>query len=250
MFSANRKPAIAAGQALRQLDEFAIHTITSLGEELVSLILFGDLARPGEFDSQRSEINLLLVLRNMSTKLLDSVTPALTTLRKKLHCSVMTLTEDDLRQSCDVFPVRFVDMQEHHRLLYGKDVLSTLTISDTHLRLRCEQELKNLMIRLRLRYLTEAGNERKLNDVLQENARGVLRLLAVALSLKTEFTPEDEQELLQACEQQFDLQCDVLRTLLHANAHSPADTTVDLYDQFMALVHDAAIAVDRLDSIP
>ena len=45
------------------------------------------------------------------------------------------------------------DMQQDYILLCGQDVMKDLTIKRDHLRLRCEQEIKNLMLRLRSSYL-------------------------------------------------------------------------------------------------
>ncbi len=140
-------------KVLRVLETLRDRLQSELGDDLISLSAYGDFVKLGEYDPSRSEVNLMLVLADISTPVLDRIVDAISTAKRKVRLAVMTLTEEDLVQSCDVFPIKFVDMQENHRLICGRDVLSDLKIADDHLRLRCEQELKNLMIRLRAIYL-------------------------------------------------------------------------------------------------
>ena len=37
------------------------------------------------------------------------------------------MTEEELSRSSDVFTIELMDMQQHHRIAYGEDVLSTIT---------------------------------------------------------------------------------------------------------------------------
>ena len=40
--------------------------------------------------------------------------------------SVMLLSEDNMRRSTDVFPIKFTDIQQFHHVLAGREVLSDL----------------------------------------------------------------------------------------------------------------------------
>jgi hypothetical protein len=223
---------------------------SELGDGLISLIAYGDFVKPGDYDPRRSEVNLMLVLADISTPVLDRIVDAISTAKRKVRLAVMTLTEEDLVQSCDVFPVKFVDMQEHHRLICGRDVLGDLKIADDHLRLRCEQELKNLMIRLRASYLNQAKKPAALRTVMTDSVGPLLGLLTIGLTLKTGISPEENGEILAACREEFGLDLSVLQTVLdvrHGSSVLPLTEVPTVYNGYMKAVHDAATAIDRLE---
>ncbi len=241
----------APEQVLRVLETLRDRLQSELGDDLICLSAYGDFVKPGEYDPRRSEVNLMLVLAGISTPVLDRLVDAIATAKRKVRIAVMILTEEDLVQSCDVFPIKFVDMQEHHRLICGRDVLSDLKIADDHLRLRCEQELKNLMIRLRAIYLSRAKKFDLLRDAMTESIGSLLRLLAIGLTLKTGISPEESDEILAASREEFGLDVNVLQTVLDARRRSSVLDGTEVpavFNNYMRAVHDAATAIDRLEA--
>lgn len=250
MLSFSRSQSTDPKQVLRVLEELRNRLQADLGDGLVSLIAYGDFVRPGEYDPGRSDVNLMLVLADISTPVLDRIADAISAAKRKVRLTLMTLTEQELVQSCDVFPIKFVNMQEHHRLICGRDVLSELKIADDHLRLRCEQELKNLMIRLRASYLNQAKKPAALRTVMTDSVGPLLGLLTIGLTLRTGISPEDADEILAACHEEFGVDVAVLKTVLDVR-HSSSELTVaevpTVYNDYMKAVHDAANAIDRMD---
>jgi hypothetical protein len=61
----------------------------------------------------------------------------------------LLLTEEEVRSSADSFPMEFHDMQEHRRVLFGKDVIADLRIDQSFYRAQVEHELRAKLIRLR-----------------------------------------------------------------------------------------------------
>jgi len=231
---------------LQTLDQLREKLTTALNSRLSSLVLFGDFVRPQAFVPGQSKIELLMVLESVSTAVLDLAVEPIEWAKGRIPLSVMTLTKDDLRGSCDVFPIRFVDMREHHRLLAGRDVLADLVIADDHLRLRCEQELKNLMIRMRRTYLQGSRDPRALSAAMANSIGLVLRLLSMALTLKIGMAPDEPDGILSATEEEFGFSTDALRTVW-ANRTADAGLSEELFDAYMACVQDAAAATDAME---
>ena len=155
-------------EVLRQLcDEL----IDALGADLESIVLYGSFARANQLETEHDTVNVMLVLRSVACHTLDKMASAIARVEREIPLTTMTLTREDLHSSCDVFPIKFHDMQLHHRVLSGEDVLSDLEISDVHLRIRCEQQLKNLMLRLRAIYLHRNQNSSQLLETLLEANR-------------------------------------------------------------------------------
>jgi predicted nucleotidyltransferase len=120
----------------------------ALGDQLVSVVLFGGLAK-GEFVPDQSDVNVAVVFHAITPEVLERAAPLLRDGTREFRLSTMLLTAGELRDSADVFPVKFLDLQRRHQVLWGGDPFAQLAINRDHLRLRCEQELRNLLLRLR-----------------------------------------------------------------------------------------------------
>lgn len=225
--------------------------VTALGDDLVSLILYGDFVKESGFPVATGPINLMLVLQQISCQRLDRVSPLIAKAERTIPLATMTVTAEDIETSCDVFPIKFHDMQRYHRLLAGKDVLSNLEIADDFLRLRCEQQLKNLMIRLRATYLHRNQSDSALVETLCEASNSFLRDISACLFLKTGIVPEDECDLSEDFGREFEIDVSVMTEMLRLRDTRSVPDSKELrrvFDQFMKLVHDAALSIDEMES--
>ncbi|MFT5323154.1 MAG: hypothetical protein ACI8P0_001000 [Planctomycetaceae bacterium] len=244
-----RKDPVTEQFVRETLQELRDALSVSLGEQLISLIVYGDYVKPGHFQAERSHVNLMLVLQKVDCPTLDQFADVVRGAERKIRLTTMVVTADDLKSSCDVFPIKFHDMQSHHGLLAGSDVMSDLEISDDHLRLRCEQELKNQMIRLGTRYLHMSGPA-ELWNALSDSASGLLRVLHACLTVKNGYTPEADTDVVKMFGEDFGLKIDAASRILELwDANTvPSDTEArDLFGRFMQLVREAAHAVDQME---
>jgi len=124
-----------------RLGELAGTLRSQLGDNLVSLLVFGSAVRGG-WAQGRSDVDLVLVLREPSHDALLSISNTLTVARTALRFEAVILSADEISRAADVFPLFYDDIRSCHVLLAGKDVFADLEISDKHRRLRIEQELR------------------------------------------------------------------------------------------------------------
>ncbi len=231
----------------QSLDAFAARLAESLGGELVAVVLYGSLVR-GDFVAGKSDANVLVVVGRISVAVLDNVGGALNAAGAGVRVSPLVMTEADLCSSTDVFPIKFLDMQRRHLLLAGRDVLADLHIADDHLRLRCEQELKNLMLRLRRFYLNRRHRPELVEATLVRGAASLLNALRVLLELRGHPPAVRYGEVAAAAAQAFGLDGDLLRALLEVRAGSSQPDRgrlLEMYDRFMPLVERAASLADE-----
>ncbi|MCP4664105.1 MAG: hypothetical protein GY856_52645 [bacterium] len=125
------------------------------GDNVQSITLYGSAMRK-DYRPGRSNVNLLVVLGKIDVAILRSVLDHVVKGRR-YGIAPFFITETNLRSSTDVFPVKFLAIQESYCVLWGRDILRELEISRAHLRLRCEQEVKNLLLRLRRHFLMSGG---------------------------------------------------------------------------------------------
>lgn len=211
---------------------------------LRSVSLYGSAAR-GDFRPNKSDINLLVVVKRIDVAILKCVVEP-TAIGRRWGIAPFFITEKNLCASTDVFPVKFLAMQECYRVLVGHDVLGGLTIRREHLRLRCEQEFKNVLLRLRHHYIVRAG--RDLTDLMGQMIGGVMETLRAAVCLTGEDTPP-RRETAGAAAESFGVDAGVLdRVQDLRNRDSPLSKEEEevLYDAFMATVEKVAHAVDQM----
>ena len=229
------------------LERFCTQIQDGLGDALVSIVLYGDLVR-GDYAPSTSDVNVMIALREVGVELLDRAAPAVRKAARACRVAVLVLTEEDLRRSTDVFPIKFLDMQRHHRVLFGKDVLSDLPIAHDHLRLRCEQELKNLMLRLRRMYLERGNTPKGIERTLVAAVSALRRDLGVLAELKTGQAPDAGRDLVAVAEQ-LGLDVEPIRraqALQRGEQRPDSGELKRIYDGFMQTVQQAAHLADAL----
>jgi hypothetical protein len=230
------------------LERFRGELEAALGERLVAVVLYGGIAK-GEYAPLTSDVNAMVVLQDATTATLDQLVAPVQEGMRDCRLAVMVLTEEDLRHSTDVFPIKFLDMQRHHRVLCGRDVLADLDITDAHLRLRCEQEIKNLLLRLRQFYVQRQHRPELVEATLGRAVSSFLTDLGVVLLLKTGAAPVGKEAIAEAAARELGLDGQVLHEVLalKGGTRQPnADELKRLYDEFMRSVEQAAEIVDGL----
>jgi hypothetical protein len=231
------------------LDRFCHQLRDALGDQLLAIILYGGLAK-GEYSPATSDVNVMVVVRDVTVELLDQAVAPVQQGIRDINLAMMLLCEEDLRCSTDVFPTKFLDIQQHHRVIWGADVLDGLEISRDHLRLRCEQEIKNLLLRLRQFYLHGAHRSEHIERILVNGISSFLMDLGMLLLLKTGRSPVEKEAIAETAAREFDLDGAALQAILTLKWGGSTPDLAELkrlYGALMAAVQRAAQIVDQLE---
>lgn len=140
-------------------------------------------------------MSVLVVLESATPQQLTAIADGIATISKNLPTAPFVVTRSDLETSTDVFPIRYRNLQDDYDVLAGEDVLKDLTFDREHLRLRCEQELSNVLIRLRNRYLANR-HPKAMKQTLQRAACAFLIALRTAIELETGLAADDLDGIL------------------------------------------------------
>lgn len=222
---------------------------SAMGDDLVAVILHGEHARPGSSPPPSTPIPILIVPAQISAGLMDRLAKALHEIpgRRQLETLVMTLEE--LHSSTDVFPITFMEMKRSHQLLHGSDVLSELSVSPVHLRLRVEQECKNLLIRMQRDYLVHREAPRRLTDRLHRDHVALCRIARAAMDVEEVESPENPTDSLVSASQHFGLDTDVaarLNDLANRTVPLDGDLARSLFLSAIEFVSQFASVTDQL----
>jgi len=69
------------------------------------------------------------------------------------------ITQDEIDNGCDVFPLKFLHMKNHSNLILWKDVFSSLILQKSDLQQMIEFQLRTKMIQLREDFLSKSIEE-------------------------------------------------------------------------------------------
>jgi len=162
---------------------FLEELVKTVGPAAHSLHLVGSAVTP-DWDPGRSDINTLLVLREMDLTALESIAPLGQRFKGSGIAPPLVMDEGYIRSSLDVFPMEFLEMRLIHETVLGEDILARIAIDPGDLRHQCEREIKSRLVGLRQGYLRALGEPKALNETLvrflsgyQPLARGILVLL-------------------------------------------------------------------------
>jgi hypothetical protein len=161
-------------------------------DNLVALVLYGGLAR-GRYRGPRSNVDLAVVLEDASPDRIADLTPALMAAWRAAHVDAWLLARAEIPRLVEAFPTKLLDIRDHHLLLHGEDVFAGLEVDRGLLRLRLEQELTNLSLRLRRTLVTLAADPASAAVYLATTARPLAIQLAALLRLDGRTVPAEDR---------------------------------------------------------
>jgi len=160
------------------LQEFVQTLWQVAADDLEAVILFGSAAE-GRLRAT-SDVNLLVIVRKLTMMSLDEIRAALRTGAAAVGLAVMFLQSSELAHAFEAFAVKFTDIRERHRVLYGISPFGSVQISREAAIRRLRQVLLNLKLRLRERYAMNGDHEESLARLLAD-VTGPLRASASVL---------------------------------------------------------------------
>ncbi len=197
-------------QTEQTIEKFT-HEIQALyGDDLVSLILYGSAAGT-DFVPDRSDLNFLIVLKSVTPEALRKAMPLVRAWHRQKIATPLFVDPEFLQSSLDIFPIEFLDMQEQHRLLAGRDILLDLKISPKNLRLQCEEELKGKLLNLRRAYLETGGRVEALEELMTRSLKSFLIIVRHLLRLKGLQPAHEFLEILVQAEETFGISLEAMR---------------------------------------
>lgn len=170
---------------LKKYLEAFVETIKSLcADNLKSVILYGGVAK-ADYTKGKSNTNILFVLEQIDLNVLDKLSLVFQKAISDFQLSPFLLTTSEIVPVKKVFAVKLFDIQQHHVLLYGEDILKGLEVNKEDLRFISEQELRNQLSRMKFFYIQHFNLPERLLDRIQKSFTTLLVNANTYLYLKT-----------------------------------------------------------------
>lgn len=230
-----------------KITEFVKRAREAASSNLEAIIFFGSAAS-GDFHPGLSDLNLFCVLRDGSFAALQALAPAAQWWKGQKQPPPLCMTHHELRRSADVFAIELLDMVQHHRVLFGEDVLQSLHIS-THLhRVQVEYELREKLVLLRQHLLLAAGNDSRLWDVLLHSAPSFATLFRHALIALGGDSLPSRREAVKKLSEKVEFDPAALHQVLDVRERKADQKKIDirgLCARYLAAIERVAEAVDK-----
>lgn len=228
------------------IDEFVKRARAAGGPNIENVTLFGSAAS-GDFHAGFSNLNLLCILHDSSLPALRALTPVAKWWVRHKQPLPLCMTRQELERSADVFAIELLDMQQHHRVLFGEDVLQDLRIPmDLH-RIQVEYELREKLLLLRQHLLLAAESESRLWELLLRSAPSFSTLFRHALIALGDTTQSARHEAVQALARRAGFDSSALLRVLEVREHRADRQKAEVFDlaaRYLAAVEKVAAAVD------
>lgn len=181
----------------KRLSEFVQTVQGLLGDDLKSVILYGSAVR-GEFDTKRSNLNVLLVLSEVDYRHLSLLAPYTRKWRRHRIATPLVLSPQYISTALDAYPLEFLDMQLDRRVLFGEDFLKDINPPRQAIRRQCEQEARGKLLHLREILLETDLKPRWLRQAMVLSVQSFLRIGRHILLLQGEEPKHHSQEVIEA----------------------------------------------------
>ena len=228
------------------IDEFVRRVREAGGSNVESVVLFGS-AVAGDFHEGLSNVNLMCILRDSSLRALHALSPAAKWWDGKKQTPPLCMTKEELQRSIDVFTIELIDMQRHHRVLFGDDPLKDLRIPmDLH-RVQVEYELREKLILLRQHLMLADANEARLWEVVLRSVSSLSTLFRHTLIALGDSASTSRREAIAALAQRVGFDSGSILKVLdvrEGKADRKKIDIVDLAGRYVASVEKVIAAVD------
>jgi len=231
------------------LNQFVQDVQNLYGGDLLAVSLYGS-ATTGEHIPGRSDINVAVVLSRLSPTLLRKASGRHRAWARQGFATPMFFDPEFLRDAVDAFPIEFLEMQIHHRTLWGPDLLANLHIGAAPLRRQCEHELRGKLLRLRQAYVESAGSPKNLEAVLVSAATGLVVLARTLLHLAGAEERGNTAAVLDRVERQFDVSVPHLRKAWQLKRGEIRVTGSELEDLYQAVLEEFPRLVQVVNALP
>ena len=219
------------------------------GEDLISIILYGSGAGE-DYIPGKSDLNFLITLTDRGIEGLDCALEAVGRWRKRNVAIPLFMTRSYLAGSLDAYPVEFLNMKRHYRVISGEDVLAPLAFDPQHIRLQLERELRGKLLHLRSGYLATEGKANKIRDLIGASLTAFVSLFGAILWLKKLEIPKGKRDIIAAASTAFCfdaavfLKCEEIRR--KADHFSSAEVQAVFRDYLREVGHLCEL-IDRMD---
>lgn len=214
------------------------------GNNLTSVILYGSAAA-GSFREGVSDLNVLCIVRDSTFSALQTLAPAMRWWSKQQQQQPLVITRDELERSTDVFTIELLDIQRHHRVLFGDDVMQGLKIPMHFHRMQVEYELREKLVLFRQNALL-IESEQQMRQLLLRSLSSFLTLFRHALIAVGESVPADNQQTVDRLSSRVGFDPASIIDVMTMREGAKTRNLKETFAAYLSTIEKVVMGVDRI----
>ena len=216
----------------------------ALGSKLLSVLMYGSKAS-GEFQEDRSDVNIFFVLSDASEETRAKMSGPLGPWLKAGHPFPVFIQNSELSIYAGSLPIEFLDMQDHHKIIFGSDFLRGFQVDRTHLRAQCAQELSLKLLKLRQAMIVVYGKPKSLRELLIDSLPSVLTLYRAALRLEGDIPSGPKIVAAKELAKRAGADAECLERLWEVHMRRQTDNLEDLAGRYLDSLERVLVYIGR-----
>ena len=184
------------GKRMKNLDTFLEDLKLNLGDNLVSVFAFGSQAN---VEDAKNNLNLMIVTNQLTAENLYAISKPVQKWVKAKNPIPVIMNIDEWYSSFDVYGIEYADIKDNYRLLYGENLVPSIGINKYFLRLECESELKNLLLKYKNNFLMNIRSDREMKKVLNNVIKTLVVIFRSVLRLHDRPVPYRAVDIIEHC---------------------------------------------------
>ncbi len=233
----------------RVLTQLVERLTKTYGDRLKSVILYGSAA-VGDHHGKYSDLNVLCVLREVTPRELEESGPIVRWWRERGNPSPLMLSEEEIRNSTDCFPIEFHDIRERHRVLHGEDVALNLEVDRCFYRAQVEHDLRAKLLRLRQKAAGLLGGDKdQLRGLLVDSVSTFCTLFRHALLLHGVDARFEKREIVGQARERFGIDPAPFDQLLGVREQKLKLKDIDPAGMLAGYMRQIQIVIDAVDRL-
>jgi hypothetical protein len=230
-----------------EITEF-VHKLTGAhGKNLQSVVLYGAAVAGGQLDNDEPK-KVLVVLDRITPADLKNAHAVTEWWRLEGNPPPIYFSDEEIRDSSDVFPIEFIDMSQIRHVIYGRDPFDDLKIDTQNLRHQLEFELRGKLIRLRTLYIPVSRNPNRLARLMADSLDSFTVLFRHVLEMLGHEAPFEKRECLIKLAHALELDTSVLSRIYEYEKDEEQwleHETTETFGKYLAMIERVIEAVDR-----
>ncbi len=165
---------------MKNLEKFVESLKENLGDNLVTVFAFGSMAN---VDDAKNNLNLMIVTNELTAENLYAISKPVQKWIKGKNPIPVIMNIEEWYSSFDVYAIEYADIKNNFRIIYGENLIPNIQINKYHLRLQCESELKNILLKYKNNFLLNIKSDRNMKFILSQVIKSLLVIFRSILRL-------------------------------------------------------------------
>jgi len=235
-------------EAEKQITDFVQRLRQAAGENLECVALFGSAAS-GEFHADYSDINMLCIVRELSTSVLATLASAIHAWTRKKFPAPLIFSRTEFERSADVFPIEMLDLSQRHRILYGEDIFAGMEVPMARHRLQLEHNLRTKLLTLRQTYMQAVGDDKRVRRLMLDSVSTFSTLFRHTLIAMGEQPAPHKADNIRRLAERIKFDPGVFLQLLQVRERKAKENDIDVAAGFAKYIEGINAVVQAVDAL-